>query len=107
SLDHLVGALLEQRWHVEAERLRGFHVDDQFELDRELDGKITRLLAFEDSIDVSRGAPIIVTDVVAVTQQPARSREGEHGKDGWKLVTRRKRCDFLVIGALETIGHRD
>src|SRR5215471_5715367 len=64
---HLVGALLEQRWNLETERLGGFQVDDELELDRELDGKVTRLLAFEDSVHIGRGAPIIVTDVVAVT----------------------------------------
>jgi hypothetical protein len=27
--DHLVGALLEKEWHVDAERLGGFEVDHQ------------------------------------------------------------------------------
>src|SRR5262245_3106972 len=39
SLDHLVGALLKQRRHVKAERLRGLEVDNEFELDRTLDSQ--------------------------------------------------------------------
>ena len=31
--DHLVGALLKDRRHVEADRLGGFEIDHQFELD--------------------------------------------------------------------------
>src|SRR5262249_19948504 len=38
------------------EGLRSFQVDDQLEFDWELDGKIAWLLAFEDSIHISRGA---------------------------------------------------
>ena len=35
--DHLVGALLEIQWYVEAQRLRGLHIDHQLELGQLLD----------------------------------------------------------------------
>src|SRR2546425_2341010 len=47
-LDHLVGALLEKEWHVEAERLGSLEVDHQLELDRELDWQFARLGAFQN-----------------------------------------------------------
>ena len=58
--DHLVGALLEMQRHVEAERLGGLEVDHQLELDRGLDGKLARLRALEDAIDIGRRAPKII-----------------------------------------------
>jgi hypothetical protein len=36
--DNIIGALLEEQRHVEAERLRGLEIDRQLELDRGLDG---------------------------------------------------------------------
>ena len=44
-LDHLVGALLELERNVDADCLCSLEVDHQFELDRGLDGKLTRLCA--------------------------------------------------------------
>jgi hypothetical protein len=56
SFDHLVGALLQKQWHVQPKRLGGLEVDDQFELGRDLDWKVGRLLALEDAIDIGRQA---------------------------------------------------
>jgi hypothetical protein len=33
SFDHLVGAGEQRRWHSNAKRLGGFHIDDQFVLE--------------------------------------------------------------------------
>jgi hypothetical protein len=52
--------------HVEPERFGSLEIDHQFKLDRCLDGKLARIRALEDTIDVGRGAPIIVDDVVSV-----------------------------------------
>ncbi len=66
SFDHLVGALLEARWHVEAERLGGLEVDGQFELDRRLDRKLARLGALEDAVDISRRTPVVIEKINSV-----------------------------------------
>ena len=52
SLDHLVGADEESRRYVEAESASGPEIDNEFELRRGLHLKITRLLTFQDAIDV-------------------------------------------------------
>ena len=64
--DHLVGALLKEPRHVEAERLRGLEIDRQLELDRGLDGKLARLRALQDAIDVDRRTPKIIELVISV-----------------------------------------
>ena len=71
--DHLVGALLQQPRHVDAQRLGGLEIDHQLELDRELHRKLARSLAFENSVGVGSGASVVVGNVVSVRQQPAAS----------------------------------
>ena len=52
SFDHLVSAGEERRWHSNAKRLGGFHIDDQLETSWLLDRQIGGLRAFEDFVDV-------------------------------------------------------
>ena len=46
------------RRHVEAERLGGLEIDDQFELGRLLDRQVGRLGALENAAGVDAGLPI-------------------------------------------------
>jgi hypothetical protein len=57
---HLVGALLEQYRHVQAERLRSFEIDGQHKINWGLNGKVARLLALENAIGVLCCAPKII-----------------------------------------------
>src|SRR5262249_15695386 len=50
--DHVVGALLEEQRHIEAQRLGSLKIDRQLELDRGLDGKLARLLALENAVGI-------------------------------------------------------
>src|SRR5215210_5955805 len=60
--DHFVGAVEQRQWDGEAERLRGFEIDHQFELGRQLHGKIARLCSFQNLVDVSGCTAIGVGD---------------------------------------------
>jgi hypothetical protein len=66
--DHLVSPREQGPWHREAERLGRRKVDHQLELGRQLDRKITGLLAFEDTADIDTGAAIGVGDTGRITQ---------------------------------------
>jgi hypothetical protein len=71
--DHLVGTGEQRGWHIEAHRLRGLEVYHQIVLGRPLHRQVTRLLAFEDTIDVARGAPELVEEIRTVGDQTASS----------------------------------
>ena len=59
-LDDLVGALLQDQRHVEAERLRGLQVHRQLELGGLLHRQVRRLGTFKDAIDVLRRTSVQV-----------------------------------------------
>src|SRR5258708_22748944 len=68
-LDHLVGTGEQRVRHSQAERLRGFQVDDQLVLHRRLHWQVGRLLALEDAIDVAGGEPVLLDDARAIGDQ--------------------------------------
>ena len=71
SFDQLVGALLELRGYVEAERLRRLKIDDQLEFRRQLHWQLGRLCAFEDAINVASRVPELVDDINTIGYQAA------------------------------------
>ena len=58
--DDLVGSDKESLRHGEAECLGVLYVDHQFEFNRGLDGKIARLRALQDAIDIRRRTPELI-----------------------------------------------
>src|SRR5262249_59966286 len=54
SFNHLVGAGGERRWHSNAKRVGGFHIDDQLETSWLLDRQIGGPGALEDFVDAHR-----------------------------------------------------
>src|SRR5438552_17054874 len=72
SLDQLVGAS-EERWrNGEAERLSGGQVDDEIEFGRLLDGKLGRVGALENLVNVASGSTSQVSEICPVGDESAR-----------------------------------
>src|SRR6516162_4485942 len=83
SLDHLVGACKEYRWHVAAECLGGLEVADQLKLRGLLDRQVSGPCALEDLIDEPGGAVIEIRIVHAIAQEPAQLYELASRVRGW------------------------
>src|SRR6516225_11537783 len=71
SLNHLVGAREQRRWHSNAKCIGGFHIDDQLETSWLLDRQIGGLGAFEDFVDVHGSLTKKVRIYRGVRHQPA------------------------------------
>jgi hypothetical protein len=71
--DHFVGAQQKRFRQLEAERLGGLLIDDEFEPGWQLDRQVSGFRALENEIDVCRGAPKQRGCVVANRQQPPLS----------------------------------
>src|SRR5262249_14294798 len=65
-LDHVVGSGEQRRRDGEAERFRCLEVDDQLELGRLLHRQSAGLRAFEDAVDIGRGAAEEIGEVRSV-----------------------------------------
>ena len=74
--------------HVKAKRLCGLEVDDQFELDRGLDGKLVRRRTLEDSIGIGCRAPKTIEQIISVGQEAAEFNEETKRIDGRETVAR-------------------
>src|SRR5215470_5890299 len=103
----MVGALLEQQRHVEAKRLGGLEIDRQLKLGRGLDGKLARLRALEDSVDITGRAPIIIELVNSVGQQAAEFSEDSARIDSREAVASCQRYDLHTMDVREGIRHHD
>src|SRR6478672_6676549 len=70
-LDHLVGALLQEPGHLEAECLRRLEIDHELDLGRLLDRDVGGPSALKDAVDVAGKLAEGVADVRPVGQETA------------------------------------
>src|SRR6516165_11489260 len=71
-LDNLVSGHLHDQRYGEAERLRRFEIDDEFELRGLLHRKIGGLLALEDAIDIEGPLAELVVYVHSIREEATR-----------------------------------
>src|SRR5437868_106099 len=81
---------------LDAERLSGLEVDDQFELGRLYNRQIGGLLAFENPSRVNADLPKRAGEIGSVAHEPAVGGIGAAIVDRRNLVTRRERDDLIA-----------
>ena len=96
-LDHLVCTGGDRDRHFEVERLGGFHVDDEFVLDRRLHWKVRGLRALENAIHVPGGAPVLFEEIGAVGDETASIRKKAGGVDRWQAMFGRQSDDQVAM----------
>ena len=73
--DHIVRTCEQRRRHCETERFGCLEVDDQHVLGRRLHWQVGRLLAFEDAINITGRALVLVERIRSVGgETPSRGR---------------------------------
>src|SRR5215831_4736430 len=87
SFDHLVCAGEQKRGYLDANRLGGFKIDDQFELVRCLDRQVGRISTAQDAIDIGRGAAVLMHQIDSVNRQSSVGRPVPERIDCRKVMT--------------------
>src|SRR5215467_12632918 len=82
-LDHLIRSQQQRLRDRQPQRLRGLHVDDEFELGGLLDGKIAGLGSFEDLVDENRCTPPHVGNGSPVGDEPPGLSKSSVEKYRW------------------------
>src|SRR5262249_4771623 len=98
SFDHLVGACQECLWNRETQRLDGRQIDDEFELGRLLDGKVSGFRPFENFVNkVTRMAELVCV-VCAIGHEASRSEKVTGGMKGRQSRAQRESVDPSMSG---------
>src|SRR5262249_46301107 len=88
--DHTVGAGEQRIGEGKTECLRGLEIDRHPELDWQLDWQVVWLGAFQDAIDIRRGAWVIIEHFVSVGQQATDFSEEAERVDGGETIAGRQ-----------------
>jgi hypothetical protein len=83
----------------------GLQIDNQLVLGRRLHRQVGRLLALEDAIDVSRGAPVLLDRIGPIRHQASATGEVLIGVDRGQSVLRSKGNDQIAIKCSSTHRH--
>ena len=107
-LDQLVGGHLHDQRHLEAECLRRFEIDDEFELRGLLDRKLGGLLTFEDANDMAGSAAVLseTRPFGSLGQPPRASYRSAGGADAsFSLKVPRYDCAQSLVIHERHSGH--
>ena len=96
SFDHHVGAGDEGGRDFEAKRLHGREIDGELELWR-LHGKVARLFAIQDTMNVGPGLSEQIDRAEPIGEQPATPGEQREWVNGRQAVTRGERDDEVML----------
>src|SRR6516164_802609 len=107
SFDHLVRAREQHGRHVESQRVGSLQVDHQFELGRRLHGKIARISALQDPVDVGCGAAEDIGGIDTVGNQTATHSKYAQWIDCGQAEASRQRNDQITMIGGEGIRQDD
>src|SRR5262249_49401332 len=93
SFDYLVATGAHGRRHAEAQRLSGIEIDRKVVLGWGLHWQVSRLLTFEDAIDVASRAPKLVAEIRPIRNQSAADNVTALLVDRGQLMLSCKRDD--------------
>lgn len=103
SLDHLIGAAEQHRWHFEAERFRGLEIYHQLEFGRLVKWDISGISTFQNHSDEVSEAAEDVHLVDRISHQSANVGKFAERIDCWNPALRRQFnnhreiCDVLGL----------
>src|SRR5262249_26373161 len=102
SLDHLVGERTQLWRHLYAERFGRLHIEHGLVFHRPLHGKVGRLLAPQDAVDIAGCEAKLFELIGGVRDQSAGRDEYAGGIDRRQTVARRETDDQLAVEARKT-----
>src|SRR5690349_5576947 len=105
-LDHPVRTRQHVRRNGQADLLRGFEIDDQFELRWLFDGEVGGLRAFENLVDELREPPVGIVEVRAVGHQPAAFDIFLPSEHRWKTSAGREARQLIAARECKSIRKR-
>jgi hypothetical protein len=103
SLDHLVGARKQRRWHVEAERLGGREVDHELKFGRLHDRQLRGLGTFEDFAGIDASLAIRIDQTSSIAHQAASRSKLASVVNCWQPMTRRQRSKLSAAAGEKCI----
>src|SRR5262249_52153892 len=107
SFNHLVPPCEQPRWDSESKCVGSLQIDHQFELGRRLQGKIARISALQDPVDVGCGAAEDIGGIDAVGNQTAARSKHPQWIDCGQAVARCQHNDQITMAGGEGIRQDD